>query len=347
MRSLLVLLVVAGCSRGGRSDPLGDPPDLLAGSAVDLGSSHADLGGPSIWQTSGTRNTLRGIWGVPVSGELGSMLVFVVGDQGTILHGDGRRWSAVPSGTSATLHSVWAANATAAWAVGDGGTILRWNDAWRPQSSGTAKILRGVHGRGDQDVWFSGYDMTLLHWNGSSMSSYGKPVLNIPYDSYDTWISIDGHLWEVLDPHYPKDHPIQGGYVVMQHLSQPLSLSGAPMEVMWSIYGVTTHDVWTVGDNGSVFWWSDTLARGWGGEPRDSKVKSRLNDVFGLTPDDVWAVGNEGTVIHWDGNAWSRIPIGPAETVESGRNLNGVWAIGPKEALVVGQDGAIGRVKAP
>lgn len=57
-------------------------------------------------------NTFNDIWCVDESN------VFVVGEEGTILHYDGSAWSGMDSGTSANLGSVWGCSGTDVYAVG-------------------------------------------------------------------------------------------------------------------------------------------------------------------------------------------------------------------------------------
>lgn len=49
----------------------------------------------------------------------------------------GSGWTRVESGTERTLHAVWAGGPDDAWAVGEDGTVLRWNGgAWRAIDAG-------------------------------------------------------------------------------------------------------------------------------------------------------------------------------------------------------------------
>ncbi len=79
----------------------------------------------STWSamTSGTINTLRGVWGSSATD------VFAVGDGGIILHYNGTVWSVMTSNTTYRLHSVWGTSSTNVYAVGGEtgweGTILR------------------------------------------------------------------------------------------------------------------------------------------------------------------------------------------------------------------------------
>jgi len=73
--------------------------------------------------SSGTTNTLYGVWGSSGSN------MFAVGDGGTILsynNGLGR-WSAMSSGTTNTLYGVWGSSPTDVFVVGNGGTILHYS----------------------------------------------------------------------------------------------------------------------------------------------------------------------------------------------------------------------------
>lgn len=58
---------------------------------------------------------LRAVWAQAAND------VWVVGDQGTILHFDGTQWNRATSGVSDDLFGVWAASATDVWAVGGSG----------------------------------------------------------------------------------------------------------------------------------------------------------------------------------------------------------------------------------
>jgi hypothetical protein len=91
--------------------------------------------------------------------------VWAVGDGGTIVKWNGSAWSAQPSGTSKDLYGVWGSDASNVWAVGDGGTIVKWNgSAWSAQPSGTSKDLYGVWGSDASNVWAVGYSGTILFY---------------------------------------------------------------------------------------------------------------------------------------------------------------------------------------
>jgi hypothetical protein len=114
---------------------------------------HAVFDEPSriLEETAAPLCTYRGIHGT------GKTDVWIVGDEGCILHFNGIDWSRSPSGVKEDLYAVWACTAGEAWAVGEGGTILQWDGkAWRSRSSGTAKDLFGITGCLSNDIWVVG-----------------------------------------------------------------------------------------------------------------------------------------------------------------------------------------------
>jgi hypothetical protein len=64
--------------------------------------------------TSGTTNQLVGVWGSSSSD------VFVVGNEGTILHYNGSAWGPMTSGITTDLYGVWGSSSSDVFAVGYG-----------------------------------------------------------------------------------------------------------------------------------------------------------------------------------------------------------------------------------
>jgi len=51
--------------------------------------------------------------------------VWASGQQGALIHWDGKAWSHVASGTDNVLYGLWVGAGGDAWLVGEGSTILR------------------------------------------------------------------------------------------------------------------------------------------------------------------------------------------------------------------------------
>ena len=97
--------------------------------------------------------------------------VHVVGESGVALHYDGDSWSALSSGTSDMLVDVWCASETEAFAGGDRGTILHYDGSgWSPMTSGTNILLKGIWGSSADSIFVIGDEGTILHYDGASWS---------------------------------------------------------------------------------------------------------------------------------------------------------------------------------
>ena len=69
------------------------------------------------------------------------------------------------------LRALWVGDNNNAWAVGNNGTVLKWNGtAWTNQTSGISSNLRGVFGLGLNDVWTVGWEGAIFRGSGSVWS---------------------------------------------------------------------------------------------------------------------------------------------------------------------------------
>ena len=70
------------------------------------------------------------------------------------------------------LREVWASAADDAWAVGDGGTVVRWDGAtWTPITLVTDADLYAIWGTGSDEIWAVGYPTS----GGGVVLRYGPP----------------------------------------------------------------------------------------------------------------------------------------------------------------------------
>jgi photosystem II stability/assembly factor-like uncharacterized protein len=95
-------------------------------------------------QTSGTTSHLNGVRGIAAN----TNNAFAVGNSGKVLQttDGGTNWLTRTSGTTSDLNAVFATAATVAWAVGNGGTIIKTTNGstWSAKTSGTAQHLYTV-----------------------------------------------------------------------------------------------------------------------------------------------------------------------------------------------------------
>ena len=137
-------------------------------------------GQPGVFRRSGGSWTpwtidppVTGVELLDVTGS-GTELLLAVGTGGAALRRNaaGTAMEALVSGTTETLRSVWALSATDAFAVGDDGTIVRWDGtAWTTMSSAgdawAGRRLDGVWGSSPTNVFAVGELGTVLRYDGT------------------------------------------------------------------------------------------------------------------------------------------------------------------------------------
>ena len=248
--------------------------------------------------TSGTTQTLYGIWGSSESD------VFAVGNSGTILHYDGSVWAPMTSGTTTQLNGIWGSSGSDVFAVGNSGTILHYDGSvWSSMTSGTTQALRGIWGSSGSDV-FAGGGRTILHYSGPplitwSSSSIPTQCVQI-HDVPAVWVcpSVNA-IWGSS----PTDVFAVGDYENINHFNgitwyaqdyEPLG----PWTWLYGIWGSSGNNVFAVGYGviNNVYHYDGSV---W--SPMTSGTLTQLNGIWGSSGSDVFAVGGSGTILHYDG----------------------------------------------
>jgi hypothetical protein len=290
-------------------------------------------GGPTIYRYNGSTwssMTLPGglssgtnLYGI--SGTGGSD-VWVVGENGTMVHYDGTKWRAVDSGTTTVLNGVWGSGPGDVFAVG-WNVVLHYES---PVSWATAQTMKGVSGRSRADVYAVGNSGAILHYDGTKWQA----------ETSNTAANLAG-VW--VSPTTADVHAVGAvggtGYIVHYDgttWSEVVTDGPANFAGVW---GSGPLDVFAVGGTGIIYHYDGA----WTSMPNPmlSQGNSRwLTAVWGTGPDDVWAVGENSnglasvTAMHYDGSLWSDA------TFYYALRGRGVWGTGPADVYVVGYDGA-------
>lgn len=279
--------------------------------------------------------------------------------------------SNVPS--TVNLNAVYMLSATDGFAVGDGGTVVRWNGSvWNALTSPIAapNSLRGVWLASTADGWAVGDVGNILHWNGVAWNYYQtSPVatrLNAIHGSSSSQIWAVGN-----DP----DGAGAGLPVIVRWIGGPAWTAVSPPGIanninLTGVFTISTNLAFAVGGGGTMLkwdgsiwgsipsgttnalnatWWSSST-EGWavgsagtvvhctGAGPacatETSGVSVQLNDVQALTSTNVWAVGNSSTIIHRDATGWHNVPSGLSST----QNLTSLYMVSSNEGWAVGID---------
>ncbi|MBU1433218.1 hypothetical protein KKF91_22015, partial [Myxococcota bacterium] len=224
------------------------------------------------------------------------------------------------------------------WAVGDVGTVLRWDgEAWSALDTGSREHLFGIWGSGPDDVWVSGAGGALLHYDGASWSgqageSFAEALRAIwGSDPNNIWVGGDEGAMRRFDGETWTPVPFPGRGTVHD-------IWGSGPDDVWAVGGIDTcspcvtrwfiahfdGEAWSLHDHGQ----SDGL----GG--------FMLTGIAGSAPDHVITVGRDGVAWRFDGGAWL------AERSDSGLELSGVEVTPDGSAIAVGSRGVVARYDA-
>jgi hypothetical protein len=168
--------------------------------------------------------------------------------RGVVYEWDGERWDAppLPDDTGA-LWWIWALPGGDAFAVGDGGTVLRRaGGLWRRELVGDLvaedQILYGVHGFAPDDVWIVGGTLlprpmpgVILHWDGLVFSAEPAEAL-----LFKVWGAAAGDLWAVGE----------GGAILHGDGATFAAVPSSTTDRLIAVYGRASDDVYAVGGAG-------------------------------------------------------------------------------------------------
>jgi hypothetical protein len=208
-------------------------------------------------------------------------------------------WRLVPAVTGANLRDVHMVSATDGWAVGENGTVLRYDGtSWSPVNINpqpSNETLVDVHMLSATDGYIGGWGEsgasgTIYRWNGTSWGL----VYNAPRDinridavaSNDVWASGVGQIY-----HYDGT-------------SWTLGYNEDQGRNIFAIQMVSATEGWAVGANQLI---AHYLNGSW--IPlKPSPAPQTLYDAFFTAPNDGWAVGftDSTYVMHYDGVNWTR-----------------------------------------
>ncbi len=270
--------------------------------------------------------------------------------------------------TDATLFGVWASGDDDAWAVGEGGTILHWDGKkWISATSGAPKDIFGLGGSVAGDAYAvgdQGLVATLNSWGISAVSvppvsalraiavgpsSPGGPDHTVAVGDGGAVLESDGSSWTIADPAVFQGSPLRGvaaagngGFVAVggydgygQIFTKPAG--GAwkqAMTVSGMLYGVAATGPTTAFAVGAAGLLVERNGDAWTESP-GALGYDNVNAIYALSPQDVWVVGNSGFSSHYVAGTWQPIPA------TLGANLTGVWAASGKDVYACGLLGSI------
>jgi photosystem II stability/assembly factor-like uncharacterized protein len=272
--------------------------------------------------------------------------VFIVGDQGTILHWNGVALVREESGTTASLRGVVVADTTLAYAVGEQGTILRrQEEVWVAEVPLTTAVLNGVCVSAGYAV-AAGEQGTVLIANQGVWALVPNKRNDNYYAVTDTAVGpiIVGSLGVVVQPNLAQATVPDVPPRITNSYSK--TLAGAVR------YGPVA---FAVGLDGAAFHWEA------GTGTRLDLIKCKGNDLqllpakflraISVLGDTAWIVGHQGLVVTMDQRNTTvdpntceilsnRFLVWP---VPDDHWLTGVYAAAADDVWIVGRSGLILR----
>jgi hypothetical protein len=290
------------------------------------------------------------------------------GTKPLIEHWDGASWTVVlaPYAGDAQLNGVAAVSTSDVWAVGYRQSLpitpltYHWDGtAWSIVSTptpGTESYLMGVAAVSANDVWAigavyrAGRERPLtMHWDGTAWAVVPAPWISTGNTEMMSLAAIGtGDVWAVgynYDDQYNfTPVALHWGGVVWQKTSLP----HLDQEYLYSVAGVTSNDVWAVGEYGAPS--SKTLTLHWNGvawslvpSPSPGESSHTLWSVDVAPSGRAWAVGSYMVgielyplILGWDGVAWNVEPS-PVPNPASYNRLFGVSADSASDSWAVGE----------
>ena len=254
-----------------------------------------------------------------LSSRLFAFALFVTSSQAALLD-----WAPQTSGTTQHLREVWGADSSNVWAVGNTGTILKYNGtAWSAQTSGTTANLLGVWGTSATNVWAVGSGGTILKWNGTAWSAQTSGTTK---DLFAIWGVDANNVWAVGGtPQFGS-----GNVILKWNGTSWSAQTPGVSDVLTSVWGTDSSNVWAVGWNGRILKWNGTA---WATQTSGSS--DNFQAVWAANATNLWAVNDNGGIFKGNGSTWS------AQTSSTALPLLGVRGSSTTDIRVVGADSAI------
>jgi len=214
------------------------------------------------------------------------------------------------TGTSSSLTNL------DAWAVGDGGTIIRWNGSrWSTVNSVTTMNLYSVVMADTYDGWAVGGSANtgvILRWNGT-WSVWNKISFGNNNGASD---AINATLYSVTIDSSGDSGWAVGANGISLYWNGSVwngqaSMTSNTLRGVAMIHG--SNLAWAVGDGGVIFRWN---GNSW--SSMTSSTTTNLNSIVMIDDSSGWAVGgsgNSGIILNLNGsiwNTWNRINFGGA-----------------------------------
>ncbi len=262
---------------------------------------------------------------------------WAVGNGGTIVRWDGVAWRLVDSSTEQSLNSVSLASISDGWAVGSNGAMVHWDGVRWIEFFATPNDLNSVQMHSASDGWAVGDRGTILRWDGSDWWPVTSPTTD---DLYEISMAGNDAGWAVGGAFHETSHCGTGYWSSVLLRWDGVTWSQAVYPVsgrLFHVAMVSADQGWAAGENGAILMWN---GNGWNATTPYVDRNWALNDIAMASAIDGWAVGGDyhsTRIMHWDGVTWAQV------TSPVNQGLNAIDLLAPDDGWAVGQQGVILR----
>ena len=218
------------------------------------------------------------------------------------------------------LNAVWVAPDDDAWAVGDHGTCVHYQDEDEQViPTGTNEVLKGIWGTSDTDIWAVGRRGTILHWDGKAWTKVPSPVHD---DLVAVWGASKDRIWAVGATLVGGAEFPEGGGTIVEWDGVKWSVIAREVDYAFtSVWGTSATNVYVVGYG--PIWHFD--GKNWSSF---SLGQEHVGGIWGASENDVWVIAY-GKMAHWNGNDWSlhSVNVTNADSI-GGNGVDEVWVVG-------------------
>lgn len=257
--------------------------------------------------------------------------VFAAGSNGMIRRFNGSGWTAMTSGTTVRLNSVWAnASTSDVFVAGFSNTMLRYNGtAWSPMTipaapNGLATTWYGVYGFSANNVFAVGTAGQIRRWDGSTWNSMKSPTNNI---LTAVWGSDPNNVYAVG----------VNGTILRWNGTTWATLKSGTNSALYSVWGNAAGTIiYASGRNGTLLRSTDGIT--WTRVSLPAGYASQYTwGMWGTGANDLYVATQGGTVLHYDGKNWR------TQNTKQTASLYGMWGTSSTNMYGVGAGKTLAR----
>jgi hypothetical protein len=256
------------------------------------------------------------------------------GTNGVIVYYNGSSWVREDNPSLGDLNDVWGITGAAVYAVGNGGSVLRytggnWVGLTTPLSSlATKPNLNGVWcNEASGDIFAVGDAGTTMWYDadaaGWTYQVHGSANLN------DVWGSVSDNVVYAVGDSGAAWRWEEGDWTAM---TNDLVLN---LNAVWGTEGEDPDVVYAVGDGGTIRRCTD--GQTW--LTYSSGTLRQLNAIWGVSSSDFFVVGEQGTIRRWNGSVWTAMSVNDFIRPE----LRGIFGAPAGDVYAVGEQGTVIR----